>query len=167
MDFMEKITELRAQKGQLLKEAEGLVTDGKFEEADQITAKMEAINGQIASLEKLADASRQGAAPAYDGALHSAGPRDEGKGEDKPFASLGEQLKAIYNFRKNHIEDKRLQQVNDAALGANEGTGADGGFTGRGFYGQYDVEAEVGGKTLRGTFHLSPDGKNRLTVPVR
>ena len=24
-----------------------------------------------------------------------------------------------------------------------------------------------GGKTLRGTFHLSPDGKNRLTVPVR
>ena len=46
-------------------------------------------------------------------------------------------------------------------------TGADGGFTGRGFYGQYDVEAEVGGKTLRGTFHLSPDGKNHLTVPVR
>lgn len=46
-------------------------------------------------------------------------------------------------------------------------TGADGSFTGRGFYGQYDVEAEVGGKTLRGTFHLSPDGKNHLTVPVR
>ena len=52
MDFMEKITELRAQKGQLLKEAEGLVTDGKFEEADQITAKMEAINGQIAGRER-------------------------------------------------------------------------------------------------------------------
>ena len=128
MDFMEKITELRAQKGQLLKEAEGLVTDGKFEEADQITARMETINGQIASLEKLADASRQGAAPAYDGALHSAGPRDEGKGEDKPFASVGEQLRAIYNFRKNHVEDKRLQKVNNAVLGSNEGSGADGGF---------------------------------------
>ena len=49
------------------------------------------------------------------------------RGRTSPLP-LGEQLKAIYNFRKNHIEDKRLQQVNDAALGANEGTGADGGF---------------------------------------
>ena len=55
-------------------------------------------------------------------------PRDGGKDAPKPFASLGEQLKAICDFRKNHIEDKRLQQVNNAALGANEGTGADGGF---------------------------------------
>ena len=54
MDFMEKITELRAEKGKLLQQAESLVTDGKFEEADQITAQMEAINGKIAS-DQLAD----------------------------------------------------------------------------------------------------------------
>ena len=130
MDFMEKITELRAEKGKLLQQAESLVTDGKFEEADQITAQMEAINGKIASLEKLAGASRDAAAPVYDGALHSGeGQAKAGKEEEfRPFATLGEQLKAIYDFRKNHVEDKRLRQVNNAALGANEGIGTDGGF---------------------------------------
>ena len=37
MDFMEKITELRAKKAQLLTEAEGLVTDGKITEANAIS----------------------------------------------------------------------------------------------------------------------------------
>ncbi len=149
MDFMEKITELRAQKSQLLAKAEGLVTDGKFEDADQITAQMEKINGQIASLEKLADASKAKSDPVYDGALHrSAGdPKDGKKGEDKPFASLGEQLKSIYEFRKNHVEDKRLQQVNNAALGVNEGTGADGGFL---------IQTDFAGNILESAVQQSP-----------
>ena len=128
MDFMEKITELRAKKAQLLTEAEGLVADGKITEAGAISDQMEAINTQIAGLEKLAKASREAAEPVYDGALHGGKPADSGKEEDKPFASVGEQLRAIYNFRKNHVEDKRLQQVNNAVLGSNEGSGADGGF---------------------------------------
>ena len=130
MDYMEKINELRAQKGQLLAQAEGLVTDGKIEEANKITDQMEAINGQISSLEKLAKASREAAEPVYDGVLHAdgKGPEADKDRADKPFASIGEQLAAIYNFRKNHVEDKRLQQVNNAVLGANEGVGADGGF---------------------------------------
>ena len=65
MDYMEKINELRAQKGQLLAQAEGLVTDGKIEEANKITDQMEAINGQISSLEKLAKARREAAEPVY------------------------------------------------------------------------------------------------------
>ena len=149
MDFMEKITELRAQKSQLLAQAEGLVTDGKFEDADQITAKMEQINSQITSLEKLANVSKEGADPVYDGALHSGAgdPKDGKRGEEKPFASLGEQLKAIYEFRKNHVEDKRLLQVNNAALGANEGTGADGGFL---------IQTDFAGSILESAVQQSP-----------
>ena len=128
MDFMEKITELRAQKSRLLTQAEGLVAEDKFQEADQITAQMETINQQIAGLEKLAQASRESAGPVYDGALHTRPARDEGEGEERPFATVGEQLRAIYNFRKNHVEDKRLHQVNNAVLGTNGGSGADGGF---------------------------------------
>ena len=113
MDIMEKINDLRAQKGELLGRAEALVAEEKFEEADQITAKMEGINHRIAGLEKLAKASQGAAQPAYDGALHGSGrnPRDGGTEEERPFASLGEQLKAVYNFRKNHVEDKRLLQL--------------------------------------------------------
>lgn len=128
MDFMEKITELRAKKGQLLTQAQALVDEGKIEEANEFTSQMEAINTSIAGLEALAKASQEGAEPVYDGALHGGKPKDEGKGEDKPFTSLGEQLQAVYNFRKNHVEDKRLQRVNNAVLGVNEGSGADGGF---------------------------------------
>ena len=130
MDYMEKITELRAQKKGLKDQADTLVTEGKFEEASALADQMEAINKQIAGLEALANASREGSEPGYDGVLHDGAgkPRDGGKDSPRPFASLGEQLKAICDFRKNHIEDKRLQQVNNAALGTNEGTGADGGF---------------------------------------
>ena len=61
MDFMEKITELRASKAQLLTQAEGLVADGKITEASAISDQMENINSQIAGLEKLAKASREAA----------------------------------------------------------------------------------------------------------
>ena len=48
MDFMEKITELRAKKGQLLTQAQALVDEGKIEEANELTGQMEAINTSIA-----------------------------------------------------------------------------------------------------------------------
>lgn len=147
MDFMEKITELRAKKGQLLTQAQALVDEGKIEEANEFTSQMEAINTSIAGLEALAKASQEGAKPAYDGALHSGKPKDEGKGEDKPFASLGEQLQAVYNFRKNHVEDKRLQRVNNAVLGVNEGSGADGGFV---------IQTDFAGMILESAVQQSP-----------
>lgn len=130
MDFMEKINEQRAKKAKLLAQAEGLVADGKIEEASGITSQMQAINANISSLEALAKASQEAAEPVYDGALYndSAADKTGGKSKDKPFSSVGEQLRAIYNFRKNHVEDRRLQQVNNAVLGSNEGSGSDGGF---------------------------------------
>jgi len=128
MDHMEKIVSLQEEKKKLLAQAESLVAEDKYEEADAIAAKMEEINAKIRTEEKLAAASRDAADPAYDGILHTQEPKVKPEDEKKPFASLGEQLMAIYNFRKNHVEDKRLQKVNNEALGANEGTGADGGF---------------------------------------
>ena len=128
MDFMEQITKLRAEKAQLYAQAEQLVGEDKIDEASAITDQMEAINAKIQGLEKLAKASREAAEPVYDGALHNPPTKSKTKSEDQPFASVGEQLRAIYNFRKNHVEDKRLQQVNNAVLGSNEGSGADGGF---------------------------------------
>lgn len=132
MDFMEKITDLRTKKSQLVIDAQKLVDEGKFEDAGKLGDQMQDINKQIESLEKLLDESRKHAEPVggqYDGVLHS----DQDGGMPKaaatrPFASLGEQLQAIYAFRKNHVEDKRLQQVNNAVLGVNEGSGPDGGF---------------------------------------
>lgn len=148
MDYMEKIVGLREKKQGLLTQAEALVTEGKFDEADALTAQMEDINGQIRTLEKLAAESRDGAEPDYDGALHKGGdPKDKGKAEDKPFASLGEQLKAVYDFRKNHVEDKRLQKVNNAIQGSNESTGADGGFL---------IQTDFAGTILESAVESSP-----------
>ena len=149
MDFMEKITALREQKGQLLNTAQTLADEGNYAEVDKITEQMEGINNQISSLEKLARQSRESAEPVYDGVLHS-GPktaREDRGGEDKPFASIGEQLTAIYNFRKNHVEDKRLQQVNNAVLGANESMGADGGFA---------IQTDFAGAILESAVQASP-----------
>ena len=134
MDFMAKITELRAQKKQLADQAETLVKDGKLDDLDKITQQMTDLNGNIEKLERAMDAARANAAPvdsAYDGVLHDGekGKAKDGKGKDlKVFSSLGDQLKAIYAFRKEGVKDERLQQVNNAVLGSNEGTGADGGF---------------------------------------
>ena len=149
MDFMGKITELRAQKSKLLTQAQALADEGKYEEVDKITDQMESINNQIRSVENLAKQSQENAEPIYDGILHDGGKAtDERKSvDDKPFASLGEQLTAIYQFRKNHVEDKRLQQVNNAVLGANEGVGADGGFA---------IQTDFAGMILESAVQMSP-----------
>lgn len=149
MDFMGKITELRATKGQLLDQAQAMANEGNYAEVDKLTEQMEGINNQIKSLEKLAKQSQENAEPVYDGILHNNSKSSgEGKGsEDKPFASIGEQLTAIYNFRKNHVEDKRLQQVNNAVLGSNEGIGSDGGFA---------IQTDFAGTILESAVQMSP-----------
>lgn len=153
MDFMEKITELRAQKKQLADQAETLVKDGKLDDLDNITQQMNDLNGNIEKLERAMDAARANAAPvdgAYDGVLHDEekGKAKNGKDKDlKVFSSLGEQLKAIYAFRKNGVKDERLQQVNNAVLGSNEGTGADGGFA---------LQTDFAGQILESAVEQSP-----------
>ena len=153
MDFMEKITELRAQKKQLAAQAETLVKDGKLDDLDNITQQMTDLNGNIEKLERAMEAARSNAAPvdgAYDGVLHDGekGKAKDGKDKDlKVFSSLGEQLKAIYAFRKNGVKDERLQQVNNAVLGSNEGTGADGGFA---------LQTDFAGQILESAVEQSP-----------
>ena len=131
MDYMEKIAELRAKKSQLAAEAEQLVTDGKFDEVDAKSAEMEKINANIVRLEKLHTEAAKNAEPvdSYDGILHSGTPepKPSDKGAPRPFATLGEQLRAVYLASKGK-RDERLDKVNAAALGTNGGTGADGGF---------------------------------------
>lgn len=133
MDFMEKITELRAQKSELAKQSGQLVKDGKFEEVDALSAKMEGINASIDSVAKLMAASNKNANPVDlgdDGILH-----DEGKPEPKDekkqlhlFDSIGEQLRAIRDQTKGVAQDKRLKQINNVVLGTGTGTGEDGAF---------------------------------------
>lgn len=153
MDFMEKITELRAQKKQLADQAKTLVKDGKLDDLDNITQQMNDLNGNIEKLERAMDAARANAAPvdsAYDGVLHDGGKEKPKDGKDKDlkvFSSLGEQLKAIYAFRKNGVKDERLQQVNNAVLGSNEGTGADGGFA---------LQTDFAGQILESAAEQSP-----------
>ena len=150
-DYMEKITSLRAEKQQLVDKAETLAKDGKYDEMDDIGDKIDDIVKNIQRLERIMDASKGSAEPddTYDGILHSGKsgePKDEGK-DLKVFSSLGEQLKSIYNFRKNHVEDKRLQQINNAVLGSNEGTGADGGFA---------LQTDFAGMILESAVQQSP-----------
>lgn len=130
MSFQAKIDELRAQKQQLLDKAQGLADEGKLEELGEITDQMEGINNSIKSLERLMSSQGEVSKLVYDGALHSGKKETKAKEEQeaRPFASLGEQLKAVYNLRRNGVQDQRLIQVNNAVLGSNEGTGADGGF---------------------------------------
>ena len=129
IDYMEKISNLRADKAKLLAQAEGLAAEGKFTEVDEITKQMEGINNSIKSLENLAKASNQNAEPSYDGVLHDGkGGKPEDKTEVKPFSSLGEQLQAIYKATRYGKADDRLMQVNNAALGSNEGSNPDGGY---------------------------------------
>lgn len=152
MDIMEKITDLRAQKKALKEQSEALYKDEKFDELDAITDKMEAINKNIQALERNLEASRQNAEPIdgqYDGILHddkTGEAKDDKKGL-KVFASLGDQLKAIYDTRKTGVVDKRLQQVNDAVLGTNGANGADGGFA---------LQTDFAGMILESAVQQSP-----------
>lgn len=118
MDFSEKITALRQKKTKLLEQVDALAEKGDNEGLNNIRSEMEGINATIASLEALAGESAGRAAP------------EEKKGEKKavtPFASFGEQLRAVYDAAHGLGTDPRLIAVNNA-LGASEGVGSDGGF---------------------------------------
>lgn len=128
MDYIAKINDLRAAKAELLQESETALSANDFAKVSEITAKMEGINDQIGALEKLSAASASRAEPVKlptDGAGQE--PKDKKEGA-RPFASLGEQLQAIVKAKKTGEVDRRLLEVNNDIKGANEGSGADGGF---------------------------------------
>ncbi len=148
IDFISQINDLRTQKRDLLAKAESYSQDGKLDKVGDIATQMEGINNSIDSLEKLAAASKDRAEPVRE---------PTGTGEDSPaddkaatphlFNSLGEQLQAIRSQAVQHIEDKRLTQINDAVLGANEGTGADGGFA---------IQTDFAGTIMESAVSMSP-----------
>ena len=135
MDFMEKIVDLRRQKQELVDQAAELVEKGDLEGSEKLSDQVEGLNRSIQAVERLLDAARKNAQPldgqgGYDGVLHGGSHENKGNGKENsftPFNSLGEQLKAIYNFRKGGVRDERLEKINNAA-GVAGTTGADGGF---------------------------------------
>ena len=135
MDFAEVLNDLRREKADKLARARQLVAENKVAEAAVLDGELDALCQKIATAENLMRRSQEEAQPlpGEDGA-----PQDKG-GEAKPFRSLGEQLQAVVNAAKTHVVDKRLLQVNNAVQGANEGTGADGGFA---------VQEDFAGKIL-------------------
>lgn len=124
MDFSKVLNDLRRQKAEKLARAQQLLGEGKVDEAAALDAELDTLCKQISTTENLMHRSQEDAEPLPDG-----GGKAQDKGaEVRPFHSLGEQLQAVVNAAKTHTADKRLIQVNNAVMGANEGTNADGGF---------------------------------------
>ncbi|MGO5027251.1 phage major capsid protein [Candidatus Agathobaculum pullicola] len=121
MDYSKKIAELKAQKAGLVTQADAVADAGKLEELTQLNVKISEVNNQIAAVEQLREASGDVAQPENNGAAQ---PQDDKK--TTPFASLGEQLRAVMLAAKG-TPDNRLAAVNEAQ-GVNTQTGADGAF---------------------------------------
>lgn len=121
MDYSKKIAELKAQKAGLVTQADAAADAGKLEELTQLNVKISEVNNQIAAVEQLREASGDVAQPENNG---TAQPQDGKK--DMPFASLGEQLRAVMLAAKG-TPDGRLAAVNEAQ-GINTQTGTDGAF---------------------------------------
>ncbi len=121
MDYSKKIAELKAQKASLVPQADAAAEAGKLEELTQLNARIEEVNNQIAAVEQLREVSGAQAEPESNSAVQ---PQDDKK--TTPFASLGEQLRAVMLAAKG-TPDNRLAAVNEAQ-GVNTQTGADGAF---------------------------------------
>lgn len=117
----------------LLNKREKLVSDGeKFAEENKLK-ELEDINNQIANLDteiqvlkNFEEAAKKNHGEPSDNGLPIITSVDKDK-EVKPFKSLGEQLKAIANWRQNNQFDNRLKVVNEAQ-GNSSLTGPDGGY---------------------------------------
>lgn len=88
MDYMEKITDLRARKKDLKDQAAKLVEEDKLDDATALADQMEAINKQIAGLEAWPRPAREGADPVYDGVLHDGEGKPGTAGRTPPSPSL-------------------------------------------------------------------------------
>lgn len=121
MDYSRKIAELKANKGALVTQANAAADAGELDKLTQLNVQIADINNQIKAVEELRAASGGQAEPEGSGK-----PAPEDRGKDRPFASLGEQLRAVMLAAKG-TPDNRLGAVN-AAQGINTGSGTDGAF---------------------------------------
>lgn len=126
-DYGKTLDELRVKKVGLVKTADELVKSGKLEELKAQNEQIKSISDQIAEVENLAALSQERAEPTDPKDVTEPGGKSKDAAKVTPFRSLGEQLMAIRNASRGMV-DKRLTEVNNAVLGANEGVGADGGF---------------------------------------
>lgn len=121
MDYSKKIAELKAQKAGLVTQADAAADANELDKLTQLNVQIAEVNNQIAAVEQLREASGDAAQPENSGAAQ---PQDGKKAT--PFASLGEQLRAVMLAAKG-TPDGRLAAVNEAQ-GVNTQTGTDGAF---------------------------------------
>lgn len=126
-DYVKTLEELRAKKAGLVKTADELVTAGSLAELKAQNEKIKSITDQIADVENLVALSQERAEPEDTAKVHEPSGKPKDAAKVTPFRSLGEQLMCIRNASRGTV-DKRLLEVNNAVLGANEGVGTDGGF---------------------------------------
>ena len=150
------IKHLRQQKTDALAKARTLsaladkenrtLTEAERVEFDAAMSSTEVLNGDIARAEKLLDEERNAPAPRV--SVHN-------NEADKPWASFGEQLKAVVDVAQSHGQrfDQRLQ----AALGANEAVDAEGGFL---------VQPEFAAGILQRTYDTGEVAKRCFEMPM-
>ena len=99
-------------------------TDTQRSRDDEIVAQLAQIDADIERMERARRAEREAPATVVEA------PAPDPTTAPTPFASLGEQLQAVYRAAvvKHQPPDQRLLDINAAAQGANETVGADGGF---------------------------------------
>lgn len=127
MDYFKKIEELKNEKNSLISQADALIAENKF--GDELKGIQDKIKSTASAIDQLTDQAAMSAAGAKSGEKSPEGVANSG--EKKPFRvfnSLGEQLQSIRNAAKGGEVDERLYRVNNAILGGNTATGADGGF---------------------------------------
>lgn len=120
IDYFAKINELKAQKAELADRADEMISGDKF--GDDLAGVQNSIRTISAQIDQLTEQAALSAATAE--------PAPANPTNDKTlhvFDSLGEQLRAVRNAARGDVDD-RLLRVNNAVKGANETTGAEGGF---------------------------------------
>lgn len=116
MDYFTKISELNAKKAGLIEKANALIDKGELGgELEDVKNEIKSTQGEIEKISEIAALSEKSAK------------KLENKQDERPFATLGEQLTAIRNAAKGQV-DERLYAVNNDAKGANRQKGADGGY---------------------------------------
>ena len=124
MDYFAKINELTLSKSSLIAKANKLIEENNF--GDELTSVQNEIKNVQSQIEQVT-----AVAAASEGAAVPSSPDTREVNDKKPlhlFNNLGEQLKAVYNFAKTGVKDERLDKINNAVMGAESKSGADGGF---------------------------------------
>lgn len=102
-------------------------TDAQTARLDEIEARVEALNTDMAREERIRVLERT--LPANHDMETAPAPANAGGTPPTPFRSLGEQLIAVAQATRNpQTVDPRLLQIQAVAAGASEGTLSDGGF---------------------------------------